>query len=107
MIDFHFLYFFIYNGDKKVMACNNNRILVKNYNQDVFSNFELLDESFDTNDTVKLLLLKLKEYSHTKFKGNNSTHIFPRYLFDDNLNYIDNKKEIKEKLIFKMRKLMN
>jgi len=89
-------YFFTFHSDKDLMAWNDIRSQIKNYNINVKIFSENDEESSESNilinNTVKLAFIKFHEYAHTKFKGDYKLGISPRYLLIDNLNYLDNKK---------------
>ena len=66
--DYFYPYFFIFTGDKKVMAWNCGKSQVKNYNKIIISNKKFLDFKFFYNDSVKLVILKFHENGHIKYK---------------------------------------
>ena len=72
------------------MAWNSNNAQVKNYNLLIFYNKYNMDTDFLVDETVKLSILKLHEFGHTKFRGNNALQLSPRFLYNNNLDYIDN-----------------
>lgn len=90
LMDFFYPYFFVYEGSADTWAWNSNSAQIKNYNLSKSKNKFVLDEQFIMKDAVKLTILKLHEYSHTKYKGNNSLQISPRYFYNKNLDSIDN-----------------
>lgn len=96
LMDYFYPYFFVFFSGKEIMAWNGKTTQVKNYNEKIFNKYGLLEKEFYINETVKLTLLKMHEYAHTKFKGNYSLQISPRYLINNDLDYIDNRKESKE-----------
>ena len=98
LTEYFYPYFFVYGGNIETFAWNSNNAQVKNYNLCIFSHRDNLDKKFYVSDTVKLTLLKLYEYGHNKFKGNNSLQFSPRYLYNNNLEYNDNIKLIKKEI---------
>ena len=81
------------------MAWNSNSAQIKNYNLIKSKSKFVLDEKFIMKDAVKLTILKLHEYSYTKYRGNNSLQISPRYFYNKNLDSIDNIKIIEHEII--------
>ena len=75
-------YFFTFIGDKKLLAWNDGKTQVKNYNLSykIYSTEDFFECKFLVNNTVKLTIIKLHEYAHTKFKGDYKLKISPRYL---------------------------
>ena len=96
LMDYFYPYFFLFFSEKEIKAWNGKTTQVKNYNRKIFNKYRLLEKEFHVNETVKLALLKMHEYAHTKLKGNNSLKISQRYLFNNNLDFIDNKKQLEE-----------
>ena len=90
LMDFFYPYFFVYEGNVDIWAWNSNSAQIKNYNLIKSKSKFVLDEKFIMKDAVKLTILKLYEYSHIKYKGNNSLQISPRYFYNKNLESIDN-----------------
>ena len=60
----------------------------------IYNEEDFFESKFLVNNTVKLTIIKLHEYAHTKFKGDYQLKISPRYLLIDNLDYLDNKKKV-------------
>ena len=89
-------FFFIFIWDKKLLAWNDGKTQVKNYNLNyqIYSEEDFFESKFLVNNTVKLTIIKLHEYAHTKFKGDYQLKISPRYLLIDNLDFLNNKKKI-------------
>ena len=91
-------HFFTFCGNKNLMAWNDSITQIKNYN----CNYLIYSSEGDpknkrfTNDTVKMTFIKFHEYSHTKFKGDYQLLFSPRFLFNNDLNRVDNKKKLKE-----------
>ena len=96
LTEYFYPYFFTFIGKKDLMAWNDGKTQIKNYNVNfkIYSYLESTDKKFNVNNTVKMTITKFHEFAHTKFKGNYRLNISPRYLFIDNLDYLDNKKII-------------
>ena len=103
-IKMHFLtenfypYFFTFWDDKKLLAWNDGKTQVKNYNVciQIYGEYDYIGGKSLVDNTVKLTLIKFHEYAHTKFKGDYQLNISPRYLLIENLDYLDNKKKIED-----------
>ena len=96
LTEYFYPYFFTFIGKKDLMAWNDGKTQIKNYNINfkIYSNLESTNKKYIMNNTVKMTLIKFHEYAHTKFKGNYILNISPRYLLKDNLDYLDNQKKI-------------
>ena len=96
LTEYFYPYFFTFIGKKDLMAWNDGKTKIKNYNVNfkIYSYLESTNKKFNINNTVKMTIIKFHEFVHTKFKGNYRLNISPRYLFIDNLDYLDNKKII-------------
>ena len=91
-------YFFTFFWDKKLLAWNDGKTQIKNYNLNykIYDDVDYFESKCLVNNTVKLTFIKFHEYVHTKFKGDYQLNISPRYLLMDNLDYLDNKKKIED-----------
>ena len=99
LMDSFYPYFFIYEGSIDTWAWISNSAQIKNYNLRKSKNKFVLDEEFIMKDAVKLTIIKLLEYSHIKYKGNNSLQISPRHFYNKNLESIDNIKKTDHEII--------
>ena len=91
-------YFFTFFWDKKLLAWNDGKTQIKNYNLNykIYNDVDYFESKCLVNNIVKLTFIKFHEYAHTKFKGDYQLNISPRYLLMDNLDYLDNKKKIED-----------
>ena len=96
LTEYFYPYFFSFIGKKDLMAWNDGKSQIKNYNLNlkIYTNLESTNKKYIINNTVKMTFIKFHEYAHTKFKGNYNLDISPRYLLIDNLDYLDNQKII-------------
>ena len=96
--EYFYPYFFIFHSDRDIMAWNDIKTQIKNYNINfkIYSEDEPPENEYLINNTIKLTLIKFNEYANTNNKGIFNLNNFPRLLLNDDLNYLEKKNKRNE-----------
>ena len=96
-------YFYVYSPSiLKDLAFTNPQTNLKGYNESFLKKGKENISLYQSNlNTVKLLFLKLHEYSHSKFSGNYNFELSPQIVFKTNLIKFSNDKALSRGIIEK------
>jgi hypothetical protein len=88
-----FRFFFLYNENNNILAFVNPQTLIKSFNSSiscVYNYRKKLENEKSDNNTAKLLFYKFHENSHSKFDCGLNNDSAPRYLYNNDLEVLDN-----------------